>query len=219
MGVIPISLIIRARRLNYLHSILRREHSSMLYKFFITQWHNPSKGDWTEQVKTDLDDFKIPINFEFIAAKSREAFKKLVKTKASELALVKLLETKAGHTKLENLEYYELGIQDYFKRDDITNEHKQMLFTYRTRMAEFGENYRGGSDRKMCPYCNTHIDSQALGFQCPIIQSHVKVEGDYRDIFSENIPIETIETLKRIMDYRKQNQPTGAHVTHCSLEH
>ena len=85
------------RRLNYLNSILRRGKAGMLYSFFKTQWLNPSKGDWTEQVKADLKEFEIPIDLDFISSKSKESFKKLVKTRAKELALKKLLESKAKH--------------------------------------------------------------------------------------------------------------------------
>ena len=41
----------------------------MLYSFFITQWYSPSPGDWTEQVKLDLDDFNIPCDFDYIERK------------------------------------------------------------------------------------------------------------------------------------------------------
>ena len=34
----------------------------MLYKVFLVQWLFPSKGDWTLQVKTDLEDFELPID-------------------------------------------------------------------------------------------------------------------------------------------------------------
>ena len=75
MGAIPVSIIIQMRRLNYLNSILRRGKSGMLYSFFITQWFNPSKGDWTEQVKADLKEFEIPIDLNFISSKSKSPSK------------------------------------------------------------------------------------------------------------------------------------------------
>ena len=31
----------------------------MFTQIFYTQWFHPSKGDWTEQVKIDLNDFKL----------------------------------------------------------------------------------------------------------------------------------------------------------------
>ena len=60
LGVLPVNVIVKARRINYLHSILKRDKNGMVYSFFITQWYSPSKGDWTEQVKEDLMDFDIP---------------------------------------------------------------------------------------------------------------------------------------------------------------
>ena len=100
-GVLPIGSLIKARRLNYLHGILKQEKKGMLYSFLMTQWHNPTKGDWTEQVKQDLEDFEIPCSFESMKSKSKETFKKMVKVRAKEHAL-KILLSKKG-TKMENL--------------------------------------------------------------------------------------------------------------------
>ena len=82
LGVLPVTAIVKARRINYLYSILQREAGSMLNSFFITQWNNPTRGDWTEEVKSDLEDFGIPCSFEWIKSKSQLSFKSLVKTKA-----------------------------------------------------------------------------------------------------------------------------------------
>jgi hypothetical protein len=45
MCAIPIGVIIKARRVNYLYSILSRKEDGMLSSFFKTQWYNPSRGD------------------------------------------------------------------------------------------------------------------------------------------------------------------------------
>ena len=89
-GVLPWNIVIKARRINYLHSILKRDKRGMLYSFFTTQWYSPSPGDWTEQVKLDLDDFNIQCDFEYIERKSTDAFKRLVKRKAKDLAIENL---------------------------------------------------------------------------------------------------------------------------------
>ena len=81
MGAIPIGVIIQARRINYLHSILRRDQSGKLYSFFLTQWYKPSKGDWTVQVQKDLEMFGIKCDFEYIRSKSKKALKNVVKLK------------------------------------------------------------------------------------------------------------------------------------------
>ena len=62
----------------------------MLKKFFLTQWYQPCEGDWTETVKQNLEEFNIPCNFESIKSKSRESFKRLVKIRAKEYALLEL---------------------------------------------------------------------------------------------------------------------------------
>ena len=77
----------------------------MVFSFFITQWYSPSPGDWTEQVRRDLNDFNIPCSFDLIESKSAEAFKSLVKKKAKEFAFKELLNKKAKHSKMDNLSY------------------------------------------------------------------------------------------------------------------
>ena len=110
MGAVTIGIIIKARRLNYLHSILRGDRSGMLYSFLLTQWHNPSKGDWSELVKDNLEEFGIPADFELIRKMSKEAFKKSVKVKSKELAFRNLLSKKVKHSKMANVAYDELKI-------------------------------------------------------------------------------------------------------------
>ena len=59
----------------------------MLYSFFLTQWLNPTKGDWVLQVKEDLMDLEIPCSFDFKRSKYKQAFKNLVKNKVKSYAL------------------------------------------------------------------------------------------------------------------------------------
>ena len=51
LGIIHIEIIIKARRINYFYYLLNRDNNEMTKKFFITQWLNPTKGDWTETLK------------------------------------------------------------------------------------------------------------------------------------------------------------------------
>ena len=204
LGVLPINILLKARRINYLYSLLNQNKTGMLYTFFITQWYNPCKGDWTLQVQEDLADFQIPCSFETIAIKSKEAFKNLVKTRAKELALKQLVSKQERHSKMENLYYSELKLQTYLKTDETSIEQKKMLFRNRVRMEQFGENYRGGKDQVLCPLCNLHLDNQEMAFQCPEVRKSIKVEGSPKEIFQENIREETIKTIQRIMALRKQ---------------
>ena len=98
-------------------------------------------------VKQDLEDFNIPTSFDFIKSKSKGVFKKLVKEKARDYALRKLKNIQLKHSKMKKLQYEDIQVQDYFTRCDINTEQKKLIFKYRTRMAEFGENFRGGGQR------------------------------------------------------------------------
>ena len=44
LGILPIGIIIKARRVNYLHYLLTRDTSEMIVKLFYTQWNEPTRG-------------------------------------------------------------------------------------------------------------------------------------------------------------------------------
>ena len=50
----------------------------MLPKVFRAQLRRPVKGDWTEIVKKDLEDFDIKLSFDEIRRKTKDSFKKIV---------------------------------------------------------------------------------------------------------------------------------------------
>ena len=54
-GCLTIGALIKARRVNFLHTLANLEESEMLSKFVLHQWDQPSKLDWTEQVKKILE--------------------------------------------------------------------------------------------------------------------------------------------------------------------
>ena len=78
LGLIPIGEIIKARRIQYLHHLVTRNDSEMLHQFFIAQWTSPTRGDWTETMKENLEEFEIPAEFEFMKSKSKDSFKNQV---------------------------------------------------------------------------------------------------------------------------------------------
>ena len=192
--------IIKARRVTYLHSILEKAKTtgnSMLYSFFITQWHNPSPGDWTEQIKLDLKDLEIPCDFKFIQSKSKYSFKRLVKARANVYALKLLQNKQSTHSKMKNLAYDTLKMQSYFLHQSINPKVMRLIFRYRTKMENFSENYRGSNGPKLCPLCNVHIDSQELSFSCNEIKNEFTITVLYSEIFEEDLKMETIETIKK----------------------
>ena len=203
MGAIPIGVIIKARRVNYLYSILSRKEDGMLSSFFKTQWYNPSRGDWTELVRKDLEDFDIPCQFDFIKSKSKDAFKRMVKVRAKDFALRMLRTKQEKHSKMDNLDYKELKMQNYMQSEVLKTKQKKLIFKGRVKMLEFGENYRGGRPQVTCPLCSLHLDNQEMSYQCPVVKSEVDITGNIEDIYKEVIKPETAETLEKILEFRK----------------
>ena len=207
LGLIPISEIIRIRRIMYLHHLVTRGENKMLYQFFITQWMKPNKGDWTETIKEDLKEYNISEDLDYIKSKSKYSFKNLVKKRGKEYTLGKLLLQKEKHSKMRNLEYSELIIQECYLLPGLRVDQARNIFKFRTRMAQFGENYRGNKDNILCPLCHQGPDNQNHCFKCEIVTEKIDVKGvDMDDIYTNNISIQTSEILTKILELRKNIQ-------------
>lgn len=65
---------------------------------------------------------------------------------------------KNGHSKLSNIKYTQLKMQEYLKDRNNRLEDALNIFKYRTHMADFGSNFRAGADIVICPPCLDHED-------------------------------------------------------------
>ena len=104
---------------------------------------------------------------------------------------------------MENIYYEDFEIQRYFTREDIKIEQKKIIFKFRTRMAKFGQNYRGGNEKIVCPLCDSHLDNQELSYICPVIRIELKISGSSSDIYSEEIHKNTVETIEKLLKLGK----------------
>ena len=77
--------------------------------------------DWTTQVKSDLEDFNLPSDLEYIQKNLILAGTNLVKKQAKGYELSKLIELKEGEnaSKLANLSYEKLCQQEYLFKLDV----------------------------------------------------------------------------------------------------
>ena len=202
LGLISISTLIKARRINFLHYLVTCKESEMIHNFFKAQWDYPIKNDWTIQVREDLAEFGISDNLDVIKSKSIVSFKKLVKVKASEFEYNKLQKIKSSHSKMDNLKYSKLEMQDYFKLENCTASMARLMFKFRCRMADFDENFRGGLGPRPCRLCGLHLDNQETSFQCPTVTQQLEIKMEYSKIFLKKIPAEIFETILRITEIR-----------------
>ena len=181
-GCLDLETVIKGKRIIYLHYLVKEDKNSMLNKFFKVQWRRPSRGDWTLQVKQDLEDFGIPGTLEYLEGLSENALKSLVKKQSIEFALEKFLNMKSSHSKLDKITYNELKIQNYLKSSEIPTEESKVLMKWRLHMANFGGNY--GQSEKKCPLCEEHLDNQEDCFKnCPVVAQKLGHSLKYEDIF------------------------------------
>ena len=122
--------------------------------------------------------------------------------KATEFALSELNQAKGS--KMEKTFHGKLVMQSYLKLPNMTPDDGKMVFAFRTRMANFSENFRGQSDPKQCPLCQTHLDNQQMAFNCPQIKPKLNSEGKYDGIFKTDVPVETIKNLRIIQKIREE---------------
>ena len=139
----------------------------MLSKVFRTQWRNSNCYDWTEQIREDLKTFGMEVS-----SMSKFKFKSLIKSKSREVAFNQLMNRKSKHSKLENLVYYDLTMQSYLKKSDISVRQGQYLFRSRTTMTRYWINFKGGSLDTNCPVCRLadEPDTQEHSFKCVVIK-------------------------------------------------
>ena len=205
LGVIPIRIILKARRVVYLDYLATQNENGTLYKAFIAQWKYPAEGDWTEEANKNLVELGINLTLEDIKKKSEDSFKRMVKIKAKEYVFEYLHGLKAKHTKLDYLEYPELKLQSYLIDENIPVNEARNLYRYRTRCAKYKENMKNGyiTTSLACPMCLVQPDTQSHSVQCPEVRAKVKVEGSYKDIFQDEIPTDISKTLLRINKFRE----------------
>ena len=200
-GALPIGVIVKSRRLNYLHYLVKENGETMLSKFFHAQWNSEVKNDWTSQIRIDLADFCLPEDLDYIKSKSEYSFKRMIKVKALEYAIGELNSMKGS--KMANTFHSKLEMRSYLKLDKINPDDARMIFSYRTRMANFSENFRGPGGPKLCPLCSTHLDNQQMAFTCPVVKPNLST-GKYEALFRDEIPMETVKNLRIITKLREE---------------
>ena len=83
----------------------------------------------------------------------------------------------------------------------ITHDEKITIFRLRTRMSDFGFNFRAGRDQIRCPLCGQHPDCQTFLFKCPELKSSLYEKfgpnsyDSIDEIFSETISVDKIRVI------------------------
>ena len=140
-GAIPIRYVIASRRLNFLHTIIRRDDEELTKRILIAQLDNPCDGDFAKIVKKDCATIGIPFDMAYVGSSSKEVFRKLVKNKIRAAALEYLKSIQQKHTKVKDIIYTNLETQPYLRSPLFSNPETKLLFALRSRTADFKANF------------------------------------------------------------------------------
>ena len=142
----------------------------------MTQLNNNCKKDRISQTKLNFQDLKITSVLSFSEKIAINSFERELKLKSRSYFFDVLQLKQKTHSKMKNFKYEKFEIQDYLLSDNISIDFKKILFMWRTRMATFCKNYRGGRDSVTCHVCLDHEDSQEKSFDCPILKERITMK-------------------------------------------
>ena len=133
----------------YLHHILQREDKKLVRRVFDAQKKSPTKGDFVELVTEDL--IKIEESEDSIKVLSKGELKKVVKTKMSEIVLLDLQDKQKNHSKIKNIQYKDLKLQEYMASPQMTNTMVETMVALRSSMVRgVKQNFVSSSVRTKC---------------------------------------------------------------------
>ena len=132
-----------------------------------------------------MEEFNIEKTFQEIKATKSEDFKELVTEKMNMKALEYLNSKKENMSKMKDIKYNELKLQEYFTWPDLSTKHKKLLYMLRCRMINVGHNY----GRKVtCPLGCKNDDRQQHITHCNVIKQSCI------DVMMHDIDIDVIYT-------------------------
>ena len=211
-GSVPVSFILKGRRIMFFHYLVTRNSNEMLYKF-------TARNDWTETVKNDFEFFNLDLNIETIKSYKKEKFAKIVQKKVKEAAFQYLLDKKSDHSKMDGIVYdQELNTQEYLKNSSFSPHLAKLLFKFRCRMIQVRMNFKLSHADFNCPLCLKNevapeyfSDSQSHLLTCSVIRrSSIVLSANttvkYEHIFSKNTDemLQAIKLLKISLKIREQ---------------
>ena len=98
LGVIPIRFIIKSRRLNFLKYLLDQSSETLVNKVLVAQLTNPTRNDWGQTIKHDLEE--IGLEIDDVNNMTKKNFRTFVRNKTEAMAFEYLTDKKHKHKKV-----------------------------------------------------------------------------------------------------------------------
>ena len=196
-GHVPARFEISKRRCLFLKDILAENSESMIYRFVMTQYENPTRGDWVSSCLNDLKYLNIDLKIEQIQSMKKTEFKQMLKLSIEKKALQYLLEKRGS--KGFNIKYSRMKMAEYLSPnyEKISLSEQRYIFALRNRMIKIENNFPGQFPVKQC-ICGKPENQQHI-YSCRNNDKNIE-DIPYKRIFEENV-----KSLKQIYLIFKNN--------------
>jgi hypothetical protein len=107
---------------------------------------------------------------------------------------------------MDSLFCVDLEMQDYLKDRRLKTSMAKAVFKFKTRMANFSENFKEGGQTKPCPLCkDSHaLDTQMHSLLCKVIVTNIEIESSYEEIFDSKVEVMAAKTVENILKFREE---------------
>ena len=99
---------------------------------------------------------------------SKKELKRIMNKAIVRKAFERLMNIKESHSKVENIVYSNLKMQNYLKpsRVRISQNEIQTIFKLRSRVIDVKQNFRGKYENLECRSCKSEEESQKHVYEC-----------------------------------------------------
>ena len=213
-GSLSLSHIISSRRMNYLFEIITRADSELIKRVYTAQKQSPSSGDFINLVKSDFEFIGVPFEEEKFSQMSQVQFKTLIRKNIYLAAFEEYKSLQVQHSKVRDIPYKVLSIQNYLKCRDFSKEDCDLLMAFRSHSvrgirANFSSKHK---ENMACPLkCDPSNpeDNQIHLMSCQSIISRldgtyieqvkdIKYSDIYSDIHSQKAAVRYLSSLLEV---------------------
>ena len=171
----------------FLHNILRRNPSQLIYKIYQAQTLKMVRNDWFQTIQNDKKTYDILLSDEEIRLLSKSKFKQLIERKINFKAFTDILNSRK--VKMDGLlkciklnKNGKIPMQKYLTTNLLSTFQKQVLFSLRCRSAKFKSNYSSQYEDDMrCRIClkdDTYENEQHTFHECSVILNQISINQE-----------------------------------------
>ena len=197
-GVIPIEFQIHKRKLNYLHKVLTRSDDDPVKRMYHEMLKYPAAENWSNETKILRKKYNLSQSDEDIEKLTKETWKRIVKKKVREAALLYLNNEKNKLKSCKLPDYQELCTQNYLHQ--LRPQQARSIFQIRANVVDIKAVRKYQYHDTICRLCGqTDEDIEHVVNICPSVSRSTSTI----DISTTDI-IQLEEIAQRYLDFNSK---------------